>query len=56
MEEELSELYNRRKELAEKIANFFDGAEPDNNDQEYQDLLQLFDSITEQISEIINYK
>ena len=52
MNEEQSELYERRREVAEKIGNFFGGEEPDYNDQGYQDLLAKFDEINELLSEL----
>jgi hypothetical protein len=52
--EEQGELYDKRRETAERIANFFGGEEPDYNDQGYQDLLQKLESIEEQINEFNN--
>lgn len=52
--EELSELYNRRKKLANKIANFFHGGQVYEGDRGYQDLLQELDSVEEQINDFNN--
>ena len=52
MNEEQSELYERRRDIAEKISNFFGGEEPDYNDQGYQDLLAELDEVNVLLSEL----
>ncbi|MFA5207438.1 MAG: hypothetical protein WC428_02160 [Candidatus Paceibacterota bacterium] len=52
--EELNELYEKRRDLAEKIANYFGNDEPDNNDSGYQDLLTQLERIEGLIDDYID--
>lgn len=52
--EEQSELYDRRRELAEQISTYFGDEEPNDGDGGYQDLLEQLNSIEEQINELNN--
>ena len=52
--EELGELYNRRRELAKQIANYFHGGEVFENDEGYQALLRDLEEIVMQINEFNN--
>jgi len=53
MEEELNELYEKRREVAEKISNYFgDDNNPNYGDKGYQDLLTELDAINQMISEL----
>jgi hypothetical protein len=52
--EEQSELYDRRRELAERIANYFHGGEVFEGDRGYQDLQEQLSSVEEQINEFNN--
>jgi uncharacterized coiled-coil DUF342 family protein len=56
MEEELSELYDRRRELAEEIAKCSSTDTDFNPNKKYQKLVAQFDSVNEQINEIIGYE
>jgi len=53
--EELSELYDRRRELAEEIAKCSPN-EYFNRNEKYQKLVAQFDSVNEEINEIIGYE
>jgi len=50
--EELSELCNKRRKLAEQISSKFDDGDFFEEDAMYRDLIMQFDSINEQINEI----
>jgi len=52
--EELNELYEQRREVAEKISSYFGGEEPDYNDQGYQDLLVQLERIEGLIDDFID--
>jgi hypothetical protein len=54
MSEELSELYDRRRELAERISNYFHGSEVFEGDRGYQDLQEQLSNVEEQINEFNN--
>ena len=54
--EELSELYDRRRELAEEIAKCSRNDTDFNPNKKYQKLVAQFDSVNEQINEIIGYE
>jgi flagellar biosynthesis chaperone FliJ len=49
--EDLGELYNRRRELAKQIANYFHGGEVYEGDEGYQALLRDLEETVEQINE-----
>lgn len=50
--EALSELYERRRKIAEQVSSKFGDGDFFEEDAMYQDLLTQFDSINEQINEI----
>jgi NAD-dependent DNA ligase len=52
--EELAELYDKRRDLAEQISTYFGDEEPNDGDGGYQDLLEQLNSIEEQINEFNN--
>ena len=52
--EALSELYNRRRNLAERISSEFGDGDFFEEDAIYQDLLTQFDSLNKQIAEFHN--
>ena len=52
--EALSELYKRRKNLAERISSKFGDGDFFEEDAMYQDLIIQFDSVNEQIAEFNN--
>ena len=54
MQEALSELYKRRRELAEQISSEFGDGDFFEEDAIYQDLLTQFDSLNKQIAEFHN--
>jgi hypothetical protein len=49
---ELENLYDKRKDLLERKKDFFEGDEPDYNDQGYQDILSAIDEVNIDISDI----
>ena len=49
---ELESLYDKRNDLLQRKKDFFEGDEPDYNDQGYQDILNSLDAVTEEIDEI----
>jgi hypothetical protein len=53
MNEEQSELYERRRDIAEKISNYFgDDNNPNYGDKGYQDLLAELDEVNVLLSEL----
>ena len=50
--EELSELYEKRKKIAERVSSKFGDGDFFEEDAMYQDLLMQFDSVNERINEI----
>jgi hypothetical protein len=54
MNEELDELYEKRRNLADKIANYFKGGKVYEGDKGYQDLLQELDEVNMEIDSINN--
>jgi hypothetical protein len=52
--EELNELYERRRDLAERIANYFRGSEVIEEDKGYQDLQVELERVEGQIDDYID--
>jgi hypothetical protein len=53
--EELSKLYDKRKELAEQISNEFGDGDVFENVERYDNLMKELDSVNLEIDEINNY-
>jgi hypothetical protein len=54
--EELIELYDKRKKMAEQISSEFGDGDFFEEDAMYQDLLMQFDGVNERINEINGYE
>ncbi len=49
---DLDELYNVKRNLENKIENFFDGEQKYSGDRNYQSLLERLEDVEDQIMEI----